>query len=370
MGLNFGVFGSGAVFNLCHGPALSNIKNVKIKSIFDVDKSRAKEAADKWKIDNVVSEHDDIINDDEIDAVIIATPNNLHHELTIKSANKKKHIFCEKPISINLQEANEMIVACDENKVQLQIGFNQRFWSQVQIVKRLLDMNFIGKIHSFRTIYSEKYSVFPAATPYRYILDQSGGATIIDLAIHRIDMIRYLLGEYKSLVAELKHSEIPAKVDDNVHILLNMENGAVGTIASDRYSPAIGDGTDLYGSEGAIHFNTETINPFHAVPLAVYTEKPLSEIPDFLKNNYYPDAWWKEFKGGWITVKPERTNPYQKELQGFCDNISSNKNVFVNGTDGLKALEVVFASYISKNERRWVDFPIPKNTPLNIPRYS
>ena len=63
-------------------------------------------------------------------------------------------------------------------------------------------------------------------------------------------MIRYLLGEYKSLVAELKHSEIPAKVDDNVHILLNMENGAVGTIASDRYSPAIGDGTDLYGSEG------------------------------------------------------------------------------------------------------------------------
>ena len=183
-------------------------------------------------------------------------------------------------------------------------------------------------------------------------------------------MVRYLLGEYKSLVAELKHSEIPAKVDDNVHILLNMENGAVGTIASDRYSPAIGDGTDLYGSEGAIHFNTETINPFHAVPLAVYTEKPLSEIPDFLKNNYYPDAWWKEFKGGWITVKPERTNPYQKELQGFCDNISSNKNVFVNGLDGLKALEVVFASYISKNERRWVDFPIPKNTPLNIPRYS
>ena len=201
MGLNFGVFGSGAVFNLCHGPALSNIQNVKIKSIFDVDKSRAKEAADKWKIDNVVTEPYDIINDDEIDAVIIATPNNLHHELTIKSANKKKHIFCEKPISINLQEANEMIVACDENQVQLQIGFNQRFWSQVQIVKRLLDMNFIGKIHSFRTIYSEKYSVFPAATPYRYILNQSGGATIIDLAIHRIDMIRYLLGEYKSLVA-------------------------------------------------------------------------------------------------------------------------------------------------------------------------
>ena len=90
----------------------------------------------------------------------------------------------------------------------------------------------------------------------------------------------------------------------------------------------------------------------------------------YRSNRCIPDAWWKEFKGGWITVKPERTNPYQKELQGFCDNISSNKNVFVNGKDGLKALEVVFASYISKNERRWVDFPIPKNTLLNIPKYS
>ena len=119
MSINFGVFGSGAVFNLCHGPALSNIKNVRIKSIFDVDKSRAKEAADKWKINNVIIEPDEIINDEEIDAIIIATPNNLHHELTIKSANKKKHIFCEKPISINLQEANEMIKACKKKFIRL-----------------------------------------------------------------------------------------------------------------------------------------------------------------------------------------------------------------------------------------------------------
>ena len=114
------------------------------RDIFDLDKSRAKEAADKWKISNVASEPNEIINDKEIDAIIIATPNNLHHELTIKSANKKKHIFCEKPISINLQEANEMIKACKKNNVQFQIGFNQRFWSQVEIVKKLLEVNFIG----------------------------------------------------------------------------------------------------------------------------------------------------------------------------------------------------------------------------------
>ena len=83
----------------------------------------------------------------------------IYNELTIKCKQKEAY-FCEKPISINLQEANEMIKACKKNNVQFQIGFNQRFWSQVEIVKKLLEVNFIGKIHSFRTIYSEKYSVF------------------------------------------------------------------------------------------------------------------------------------------------------------------------------------------------------------------
>ena len=64
------------------------------------------------------------------------------------------------------------------------------------------------------------------------------------------------------------------------------------------------------------------------------------------KNNFYPSAWWKEFEGGWITLQPERKNPYEKELMSFCNNIIEGKSVEVNGEDGLKALEIIIASYI------------------------
>ncbi len=367
--VKFGIVGTGAIFALSHANAIKKIPNASILSIFDVNQDRALECSQKWQIPKVTKNLDELVNDKDINAIVIATPNDTHKEIAIKAANAGKHIFCEKPISVNLQDAYQMIESCNANNVNLQIGFNQRYWSQVQIVKELLEINFIGKVHSFRSIYSEKWDAYPATTQYRYNLEQSGGATMVDLAIHRIDLIRHLLGEYKNIVAELKHSEIPHKVDDNVYILANMQSGSTGVISSDRFSPAIGDGTDLYGSEGAIHFVTETINPFHSVPLAVYTEKKLDEIPPILKNNFYPSAWWKEFEGGWITLQPERENPYEKELMSFCRNITEGKPVEVNGVDGLKALEIIIASYISKKEKKWVDLPLDKNIKVEIPKY-
>jgi len=367
--IKFGVIGTGAIFTLSHANAISKIPNAKITNIFDLNQERAQKCATDWNIEKISKSIDDLLDDKNVNAVLIATPNNTHYEIALKSAEAGKHIFCEKPISVNLKEAYEMIDSCKKNKVQLQIGFNQRFWKQVEIVKELLDINFIGKIHSFRSIYSEKWDAYPATTQYRYDLEQSGGATIIDLAIHRIDLMRFLMGEYKNVVAELKNSEIPPKVDDNVHLLINMENGSTGVISSDRYSPAIGDGTDLYGSEGAIHFATETINPFHGVPLAIYTEKKLADIPPIIRNNFYPSAWWKEFEGGWISIQPERENPYEKELTSFCENILQDKEVAVTGKDGMKALELINAAYISKIHKKWVDLPLSKDTPLDIPSY-
>jgi predicted dehydrogenase len=94
-----------------------------------------------------------------------------------------------------------MVDACAGGGVVLQVGFNQRFWGQVQIAKALLDAGFIGKVHQMRSIYSEKSTAYPAVTNYRYDLAQSGGATIIDLTIHRIDLARHLDSSRKARAA-------------------------------------------------------------------------------------------------------------------------------------------------------------------------
>ena len=209
----------------------------------------------------------------DLDAVIVATPNRFHEVGVVAAATHGKHVLCEKPLAIDAAAARRIVKACHDAGVILQVGFNQRFWAQVEIAKALIDAGFIGTIHQMRSIYSEKSTAYPATTRYRYDLEQSGGATIIDLTIHRIDLARHLLGDFSGVFAELVHSELPEIVDDNVFTLTRFASGARGSLAGNRYSPNIGDGTDLYGTEGTIHIASETLSPFASAPLAVYTEK-------------------------------------------------------------------------------------------------
>jgi predicted dehydrogenase len=210
----------------------------------------------------------------------------------------------------------------------------------------------------------------PAATRYRYDLSQSGGATIIDLTIHRIDIARHLVGDISDVFAEPAHSELPEKVDDNVWLLTRFENGGRGCLSGNRYSPNIGDGTDLFGSEGTIHIASESINPYNVSPLAVYTEKSARDLPDVLREAHYPDAWWKSFEGGWITVKPPRRSPYEAQLKSFCEAVRGEHPAEITGVDGLKAQEVVQAAHLSMQSGRWVHLPLPPGAPFVVPIYS
>lgn len=367
--IRIGLVGAGAIMRLSHAPTIKRSKDAELVAVFDRDMARAQSIADEFG-GQAYDKLEAMLERKDIDAVIVATPNRFHAEGVIAAAKHGKHVFCEKPLTIDIASAQKMVDACRKANVVLQVGFNQRFWSQVQIAKDLIDSGFIGRIHQVRSQYSEKSTAYPAATDHRYDLAQSGGATIIDLTVHRIDLIRHLVGDYSAVFAELVHSELPAVVDDNVWLLTRFENGARGCLSGNRIQPNIGDGTDIYGTEGTIHISSETLNPFNAVPLAVYTEKSASELPEVLREAHYPEAWWKSFEGGWITVKPPRRNPYDAQLAAFANSISTGSPSLVSGEDGLKAQEVVQAAYASMRAGKWVDLPLPLDTPFTVPDYK
>jgi predicted dehydrogenase len=367
--VRIGLVGAGAIMRLSHAPTILRSPDAKLAAVFDVDAPRAEAIAKDFGAARHTTNLKALVEGDDIDAVIVATPNVHHPEAVLAAAAAGKHVLCEKPLAIDVASAKKMVEACAAGNLVLQVGFNQRFWAQVQIAKSLIDSGLIGEVHAFRSVYSERWNVYPATTRYRYDLKASGGATIIDLTIHRIDLIRYLLGDFASICAELAHSVVPDKVDDNVWLLARMKSGARGCLSSDRYSPAIGDGTDIYGSEGTIHIATETQNPFHATPLAVYTEKKAADLPPVLREAHYPDAWWKGFEGGWIQVRPPRRNPYDAQLAAFVSSIRERKPAAITGMDGLKAQEVVQAAYLSVRDRGWVDLPLPADAPFVVPTY-
>ena len=363
------LLGAGAIMRLSHAPTIRRSADVELAAIFDVDAGRAEALARDFEVPFHTTNISAVLEAKDIDAVIVATPNLFHPEAVLAAAAAGKHVLCEKPLAIDVASAQRMVEACETAGVILQVGFNQRYWPQVQIAKQLVESGFIGEVKAFRSVYSERWNVYPATTRYRYDLAKSGGATIIDLAIHRIDLSRYLLGDIGAVFGELTHSVIPDRVDDNVWLLVRFKSDARGCLSSDRYSPAIADGTDLYGSEGTIHFVTETINPFHGTPLAVYTEKKGKDLPDILSEACYPDAWWKGFEGGWIPIRPARRSPYDAQLAAFCLAIREGNSQIPTGVDGLRAQEVVQAAYQSVDQGRWIELPIPIDTPYTIPTY-
>jgi predicted dehydrogenase len=368
--VRFGLVGAGAIMRLSHAPVITRSADAALVGVFDRDPARAAELARDFGAPFHTGELAALLERRDIDAVVVATPNLHHPEAVLAAASAGKHVLCEKPLAIDIASARAMVEACERAGVVLQVGFNQRYWNQVRIAKALLDAGFIGEVHAVRSVYSERWTAYPAATRYRYDLAQSGGATIIDLTIHRIDLLRHLVGDFTAVFAELAHSVVPDKVDDNVWLLARFAGGARGCLSSDRYSPAIGDGTDLYGSEGTIHLATETLNPFHAAPLAVYTEKKAEDLPEVLRQAHYPDAWWKGFTGGWITVKPPRNSPYEAQLAAFLESVRTGTPPFVSGRDGLKAQEVIQAAYLAQRRGGWVELPLPADAPFQVPDYG
>jgi len=367
--VRFGIIGAGTIAIEGHIPAIKDTSNAELVAICRRNKEKVNRLAKKFNVPEVYCDYRNLIKSKNVDVVIVATPNACHKENTIYSAKEGKHVLCEKPMATNLKDAKEMTRVCKENKVKLQIGFNQRFFNHVKIVKRLIEENVIGEVKAFNATYREGWDLYPVESDYRNHADLSGGACLIDLGIHKIDLVRYLLGEIKEICAEVKHSVMPAKLDDNAFLLCNLNNGITGCVSSDRFSPAVDGSFSIFGTKGMIYFNTEIYSPFGPVPLSVYTKKSSETIPDFVREYFYPQYVESKAEKSWINITPPNQNSYQKQIEDFCQSILKDKKPSVTGQDGLKALEVVLAAYKSAKERKWINLPLKEDI-VDLPDFE
>jgi predicted dehydrogenase len=368
--IRIGVIGAGAIVRLSHLPAIARTPSLRPVAIADPDPGRVGDLAEAYGM-SAHADYRAMIEAEELDAVLIALPNHLHVSAAEAATEAGLHIFCEKPVAQDLVSAQQIAHLCDAAGVVTQVGFNQRFWEPVQIAKQGVEEDVIGPVMSFRSVYSESYAVYPAATSYRYDLEQSGGASILDLAIHRIDLARHLVGEIVEVCATVDHKVIPFPADDNVFILCRFENGATGVISSDRFSPQVSNATDLYGPEGTIHLSTETRNPFQSAPLAFSSTRAKADLPDSYALADWPQAWWLDYEPGtWVSLNPPRHSPYDAEWQAFAAAVfGTDSAIRPTITDGVRAQEVVTAAYRSVRTHGWVSLPL-EDPHEPIPTYS
>ncbi|WP_145523188.1 Gfo/Idh/MocA family oxidoreductase [Virgibacillus sp. SK37] len=231
------------------------VPNARIEKVAATREESAKRAADKLGIQNWTTSLSEVFEDDNVDAVVITTPNYTHADLIKRAAESGKHIFVEKPITKTIEEAHEVIEIINRNNVICQVGFMRRFDPTYQEAKRRIEQGDIGQPIYFKAVGRD-----PGSPPESYV--KTSGSIFHDFTIHDFDAARFLMdSEIKSIrsVGKVLMDEYLKKYNDydQAHSLVTFESGAFGDIESSRNA---GYGYDIrsevIGTEGTIQLGS------------------------------------------------------------------------------------------------------------------
>jgi inositol 2-dehydrogenase len=228
--VRIGLAGLGRMGRIHAANLATRCPSAQLACVFDADLEVARRVAEQFGVPWAKS-YEDILADETVDAMAIATPTQSHAELSVRASRATKHIFCEKPISLDRRATVETIDAVQATGMIFQVGFHRRFdpdW--VAAVDRMRDGE-LGEVYLFRT------SLRDMTAPKAEFLTRSGGF-FVDVTIHDFDTARWMVGEmvevsaYGSALSDPGFSEI-GDIDTAV-VVVRFENGALGVIDNSR----------------------------------------------------------------------------------------------------------------------------------------
>lgn len=221
--LKWGVAGLGRYADLTFIPTMNMMRKSRVQAVFSSSDERAKDVAQKYGIPFFFSDYDEFLKSD-IDAVYVSSANADHHKQVIKAAEAGKNILCEKPLALNISEAEEMVRACKDNNVQLAVNYVFHFHPLVKKAKELIENDMIGKFISVTTNFN--IEIAPSSN-FRHSKSGGGGA-LMDVGTHMIDLLRFFGGEITSVCGVMDSVIYKTEVDDFASAIVKFANGGYG----------------------------------------------------------------------------------------------------------------------------------------------
>jgi 1,5-anhydro-D-fructose reductase (1,5-anhydro-D-mannitol-forming) len=327
---NIGIIGYGKMGSIRH-KAISQLKFGEVIAISDPNPS-----ASNSRIPNV--SHEEIISNPDIDVVIICTPNYLNKNLTIRSLDAGKHVFCEKPPCFTAKEAYEVIEAEKRGDgLKLMYGFNHRHHDSIIRMKELIDSGELGKVLWSRGRYgksvTEDYS-----SQWRAKKEYAGGGILMDQGIHMLDLFLFLSGDYDIVKAEVSNLYWKMDVEDNAFVILkNSQSGRVASLHSTMTQWRHLFSLEIFLEKGYMVLNgliTSTMS---------YGEEVLSVTRN---RSAAPAATWQdEVKTQFVT-----NNSWRYEMQHFFEAINNDTDVTIGTSmDALQLMTIMDKIYSQKD---------------------
>ena len=330
--IRVGMLGCGKIAQVRHIPEYADNANVELYAFYNPTVKRAEDMAAKYG-GKVYATAEELIADPNIDAVSVCAANYAHAELTIKALKAGKHVLCEKPMAVTIEECEEMVKAAKESGKYLMIAHNQRLAKAHACAKQLIDEGLIGKIVSFRTTFGhggpETWSINPGKNTWFFDKSKAAMGVMADLGVHKTDLIHFLTGE-RVIRTTAKLCTIDKRgedgeligVDDNAFCIYEMTGGIVGTMtASWTFYGAEDNSTILYGTKGIMRIYDD---PAHSIVVKLTTgEEKVYDVEQIQTND-------NQTKSGVIDL--------------WVDCIVNGKAPEISGESALYAMRAVFAS--------------------------
>ena len=321
-----GVWGVGRIGSLHAANLYASAGKAELVAVADPIKKMANAAARKFKCRMYESPHE-MLRDESLDGVVIATPTQMHTEHVEIAAERSLPIFLEKPIALTLKEANRIVSTVRRSRVKFQLGFNRRFDSGYRKTKKMILKGKIGKPILVKTCARD-----PEPPPDEYI--RRSGGIFVDECIHDIDIALWLMNSKVDQVwatgTTLVYPQFTKYGDfDNAVAILKFRNGVLGVIEGSRTSKYGYDlRTEILGDQGALQIENKRNDS-----VKLWTKEGSSKEPC---------PWFIE----------RFAQAYKTEIESFCDYVIKGGNSPVSAEEGQVSLQVALAARESAEKKR------------------
>jgi len=328
--LNIGIIGAGRIGQL-HANNIIQSDIMDLKGITDVYTDHLIGTHFEKQVGYITKDANDILEDNEIDAVFICSSTDTHVYYIEECAKNQKHIFCEKPISFNVAETKRVLDIVDKANVKLQVGFNRRYDKHFKKLKALSKQGEVGDLHVIKITSRD-----PGAPTEEYV--KKSGGMFMDMTIHDFDMIRFLAeSEVKDITAKganlidpmfKKYGDV-----DTAIVTITFENGTLGVIDNSRQAVyGYDQRIEVFGSEGSVLAENEL-----ETNVIVYKK-------DYVQSGQPKHFFLERYKDAFID-----------EINEFASVILNNETLSCTGDDGWEAEKMAKAAKISYQENRAVN---------------
>ncbi|MDD2597338.1 MAG: Gfo/Idh/MocA family oxidoreductase [Candidatus Cloacimonetes bacterium] len=339
--VRLGLIGCGRI-SKNHFEAISQIPEADFVAVSDVLPEKAEKAAAEYHIPNVYTDYHEMLAKEKLDLISICSPSGMHPNMGIDVAKAKVNVLTEKPMAINIEAADRLIRACDENQVRLFVVKQNRLNSTMQLLKRAIDKNRFGRIYMAQAnVFWTRPQAYYDAEKWRGTWEFDGGA-YMNQASHYVDAIYWLLGNVDSVSAFTATMARKIEAEDTGSAILQFRSGIIASINVTMLTyPKNYEGSiTIIGEKGIVKIGGVAVNKIEKWEFEDYDDDDrIAQDANYQPPNVYGFGH----------------NPYYRNV---VDVLLGRAVPSTDGRDGRKSVEIIQAIYQSAKTGKKVSLPL------------